>query len=200
MICTKRGGKNISKNVLVKIGPYLPIRKLHIGKVLWNQPPITIIRCHIFKNGPFTAPFSLFSSFDRADSIVKYKFCWLLVSNCRPLVSEVTALATEPQPLPSLPYLTKEFWWINSILSALPCLKTWRSAGFERWSQLHAYHCATLVSFALVWVVQRGSTVFLVTVWKILSASFWSSFFETRNKFKGYFGGKKIWVQLWFYF
>ena len=30
------------------------------------------------------------------------KNCWWLDSNCRPLVSEVTALPTEPHPLPSL--------------------------------------------------------------------------------------------------
>ena len=55
-----------------------------------------------FLNGPFPAPFTLFSSFLQTVNR-KYWFnksCWWLDSNGGPLVTEATALPTEPQPLP----------------------------------------------------------------------------------------------------
>ena len=55
-----------------------------------------------FKNGPFPASFFLYF---RLFSTVDRKKCSLylcLDSNCGPLVSDATALRTEPQPLPSI--------------------------------------------------------------------------------------------------
>ena len=54
------------------------------------------------KIGPFPASFSLnFGPFNKVKSKYDYlKFCRWLDLNCRPLVSEATALPTEPQPLP----------------------------------------------------------------------------------------------------
>ena len=53
------------------------------------------------KNGPFPAFFLYFRLFNTVDSKQMLdKACWWLDSNCRSLVSEATALPTEPQPLP----------------------------------------------------------------------------------------------------
>ena len=64
------------------------------------------IKMFFFKNGPFPASFSLFLSFQyTVDSKqmfnIKINFCRWLDSNCGPLLLEVTALPTEPQPLPN---------------------------------------------------------------------------------------------------
>ena len=58
-----------------------------------------------FLNGPFPASFSLFLSFQyTVDSKqmfnININFCRWLDSNRRPLVSDATALPTEPQPQP----------------------------------------------------------------------------------------------------
>ena len=58
--------------------------------------------CHcpvtFFKNGPFSASFSLFSSFQQlTENMFIIKFRRGLDSNRGPLVSEDTALLTEPQ-------------------------------------------------------------------------------------------------------
>ena len=53
-------------------------------------------------SGPFSASFSLFIvviSIQLNVTNVQCKFCQWLDLNCRPLVSEVTALPTEPEPL-----------------------------------------------------------------------------------------------------
>ena len=53
------------------------------------------------KNGPFPASFSLFSSFHYSWQLMfNINFCQWPDSNCGPLELEVTALPTEPQPLP----------------------------------------------------------------------------------------------------
>ena len=54
--------------------------------------------CSFFKDGPFPASFSFFSSFPMYNWLIK--ICQCLDSNCRSLVLERTALPTEPQPLP----------------------------------------------------------------------------------------------------
>ena len=72
--------------------------------------------CNVFlKNGPFLASF-LFSSFqytvDTKQMFNNYiNFCRWLDLNCGPLVSEATALPTEPQPLPLLCNVYITFWW-----------------------------------------------------------------------------------------
>ena len=63
-------------------------------------PVFDLIDDLFFKNGPFPASFSLFSSFQYSwQWIFNLKFCWWLDSNRGPLESEATALPTEPQPL-----------------------------------------------------------------------------------------------------
>ena len=73
--------------------------RYHILDILWW--------CVFWKNGPFSASFSLFSSFQCSwkSTNVQFKFCQWLDSNRGPLVLEVTTLPTEPQPLPKLGWL-----------------------------------------------------------------------------------------------
>ena len=52
------------------------------------------------KNGPFPGLFYLYIRLLQLTVNVKYKFCQRLDSKCGPLVSEATALPTEPKPLP----------------------------------------------------------------------------------------------------
>ena len=75
-------------------GPLLNLVKLE-GGGQWEKDGYIC-----FKNGPFPASFSLFSSFQYSwQWIFNIKFCWWLDSNRGPLESEATALPTEPQPL-----------------------------------------------------------------------------------------------------
>ena len=64
----------------------------------WACQAVVLPSKHFFKNGPFPVSFSLFLSFQyTVDSKQMFnKFCRWLDSNRRPLVSEVTALPTEP--------------------------------------------------------------------------------------------------------
>ena len=53
----------------------------------------------VFFNGPFPASFLFFSSFQQLTiNMFIIKFCWWLDLNCGPLVSEMTAEPTKPQP------------------------------------------------------------------------------------------------------
>ena len=54
----------------------------------------------VFLNGPFIASFSFIFVFFNTKNKCSIKICRCLDSNCRPLVTEATALPTEPQPLP----------------------------------------------------------------------------------------------------
>ena len=72
---------------------------IHSAKTTWLtwSKPWPII---CFLNGPFTAYFSLFSSFlQTVNNEYVQKSCRWLDSNPGPLVSEATALSTLPQPL-----------------------------------------------------------------------------------------------------
>ena len=80
------------------------------AQVLWLQTKMfphkyfaQYVAVPSLKNGPFPASFSLFSSFNTQLTVNKcsipINFWWWLDSNRGPLVSEATALPTEPQPL-----------------------------------------------------------------------------------------------------
>ena len=64
----------------------------------------------VFINGLFSASFSLFLSFQYSwqETNIQYKFCRWLDLTRGPLVSEATAVPTEPQPLPKKVFVTKQ--------------------------------------------------------------------------------------------
>ena len=79
---------------------------------------IKIVLIFFLTSGPFPASFyDWFSSFQynwyltSKQRNVQYKFCRWLDSNRGPLVSEPTALPTEPQPLPLLLILFADEWF-----------------------------------------------------------------------------------------
>ena len=72
--------------------------------------------------GLFKTSFPLFSSFQCNFNTVDstFKFCWWLDWKCGSLVSEATALPTEPQPLPKLSLIFKSsILWIFSFLFSI---------------------------------------------------------------------------------
>ena len=76
-----------------------------------------------FKNGPFPASFSLFSSFQYSWQLTMFnKTSPMTGLNRGPLVSEATPLPTEPKPLPKMilsDWLKLVTWLATSNLNAL---------------------------------------------------------------------------------
>ena len=80
----------------------------------------------LFLTGPFPASFSFFVfSIQLTVNNVQYKFCGWQNLNRGPLMSEATALPTEPQPLPQ-----SKLFKASSIFSAI-CKP--KGGGFESW-------------------------------------------------------------------
>ena len=98
--------------------------KSHFSKKKKTMFSVKIFVCfslEIFvKNCPFPDSFSYFCFFSVQLTVhnVQYKFCRWLDSNLGPLVSEATALPTEPQPLP-ISYV----WQIISFVNSSPIQK-----------------------------------------------------------------------------
>ena len=78
--------------------PARPVEKNNSTNLLQKNDKFVIFRVIFLKDGPLLASFSLFSSFLLYSWLIK--LCRCLDSNRGSLVSEATALPTEPQPLP----------------------------------------------------------------------------------------------------
>ena len=97
-----------------QVSSFLPSRMTWPARALALDKKLQLSNLNF---APFRASFSLFSSSNN----VQYKFCRWLDSNWGPLVSEVTALPTEPQPLSKYQLSL----WSSHQMQILNCCYDW---------------------------------------------------------------------------
>ena len=101
-----RGGEEEEKKAInTPSPPWPPIfaAPMHIrgsNEAIKRATWVVISRHNIIKNGPYPASFLYFCLFNTQLFNINVKPCRWLDLNCGPLVSEATALPTDPQPLP----------------------------------------------------------------------------------------------------
>ena len=95
---------SIDHSYTLYVFPSLPVSQSRsLPLCLLSLNLVLSLSVYLFLNGPFPASFFFIFVFSiQLTENVEYKFWWWLDSNYGLLVFEVTALPTEPQPLPNL--------------------------------------------------------------------------------------------------